>query len=228
MIDPTNLITRGATEPGTIAVIMEIPTHSDVIGWTGTILSISTAFTGAFVMIYQRIQRARRDDRVEWMKLRHGSLQALLEQANRDLAELRTELEAQIAKSKVLAKQNGDQLEQIIELTRHIIRLGALIGGLPRRLGLGGLADASSLSPESSIEALDQTVQCLEGPVEELRVPSRVLSKLTPFEPDRTPTTTTHPHDTPGAEPLSPASDVAEPNSQGAPDHHERHDELQD
>jgi hypothetical protein len=169
---------------GLVAVVLGFPSHADLIGWAGTILSLATAFTGGFVMIYQRIQRARRDDRIEWMKLRQGSLEALLETSNRELEEARVELALQTAKLDTLTKQNGDQLEQIIELTRHITRLGALLGRLPHRLGLT-LALASAESPANSIETLGQTVVCLEGLVEQLHMTTQVLSKLAEFELER-------------------------------------------
>lgn len=164
-----------------VALAYGFLSHTDLIGWTGTILSIATAFTGGFVMIYQRIQRTRRDDRIEWMKLRHGSLEALLEQANREIDETRAELALQTAKLNTLTKQNSDQLEQIIELTRHITHLGSLIGRLPRQLGLTFALTADE-TPGNSIETLGQTVACLEGLVKQLRETTQVLSKLAAFE----------------------------------------------
>jgi len=172
---------------GPAVMAFGFPSHAELIGWTGTILSLATAFTGGFVMIYQRIQRARRDDRIEWMKLRQGSLEALLEQANREIDEARIELALQTAKLNTLTKQNSDQLEQIIELTRHITHLGALIGRLPRRLGLT-FALSTAETPVDSIETLGQTVVCLEGLVVQLRETTQVLSKLAEFELERPPT----------------------------------------
>ena len=201
---------------GVIAVIMEIPTHSDVIGWSGTILSIATALTGGFVMIYQRIQRARRYERLAWMNLKRGSLQELLDQANRELAELRAALEVQSRKAEALSRQNRDQLEQIIELTRHIIRFGALIGSLPRRLGLGCLTTDPSHPAKSSIDAMDQTVRCLEGLVQQLRETTRVLGRFASGGLDRI--AASPERETPEAQ---PANAEARPDIPGEHDNHE-------
>lgn len=164
-----------------ITASCDLPSRADLISWTGTVLSLATAFTGGFIMIYQRIQRARRDDRIEWMKLRHGGLEAQLEQANHEIDEARAEIALLTEKLEALARQNDDQLEQIIELTRHITRLGALIARLPYRLGLTFAAASDELT-EQSIEAVTQTVACLEGLVVQLRATTQVLGKLAAIE----------------------------------------------
>ena len=164
-----------------------IPSPADLIGWSGTILSLATAFTGGFVRIYQRIQRARRDDLVEWMKLKQGSLQTSLEKARQDLKNTQHDLALSVARVDTLGRQNDEQLKQIIKLTRQITRLGVLIGRLPGRIGLTPKPNASDEPPEQAIETLGQTVDCLEGLVEQLRETTRVLGTLAQIKLDRSP-----------------------------------------
>jgi hypothetical protein len=164
-----------------------LPSPADLIGWSGTILSLATAFTGGFVMIYQRIQRARRDDLVEWMKLKQGSLQTSLEKARQELKNTQDELTLSVAKVETLGRQNDEQLKQIIKLTRQITRLGVLIGRLPGRIGLTPKSNASDEHPEQAVETLGQTVDCLEGLVDQLRETTRVLGRLAQLKLDRSP-----------------------------------------
>lgn len=178
MIDFSERFAPGLLVLGFVPLAFMGFSHADLIGWTGTILSVATAFTGGFVMIYQRIQRARRDDRVEWIKLRQGSLQALLDQTNRDLAEARDELAAMTAKLNAMTQQNTEQLTQIIELTRLVTRLGSLISRLPYQLGLRLLPATPSGPQGEPIAVLGVTVSCLEGIVDQLRETTHVLRKL--------------------------------------------------
>jgi len=106
--------------PGTFAGapgMMALLSQNEVSTWLALFLSA----VSAGILVYQRMERVRREEAVEWDRVRRETIQGQLDEAQE---RMHAEITKNAEMSKILAEirsQNSELLNEIVGLTKQII-----------------------------------------------------------------------------------------------------------
>jgi hypothetical protein len=92
-------------------------TQTEVATWTAIFLSAA----GAAILVYQRMEKVRREEAIEWDRVRRETLQGQLEEARQ---RMQTEVLRNAELTKILGEircQNAELLEEVVRLNKQIL-----------------------------------------------------------------------------------------------------------